>query len=166
MAEADRGFVFSAQDALDRAVRDRERREREVVAAAKDLAACRGDVARLEQIVAASQRSLRDQRRRLTRAGGTLGPDPWGSRERIAALRAAASRDQLLLQAAAERERALSGVVAAARARLAQAVDAQRLLEQVREARLREYRSLERQAADREADDAAIEAWRRTRRGA
>lgn len=166
MPEADRGFVFSAQDALDRAVRDRERREREVAAAAKDLAACRQEVARLRAVVDASGAALRDQRRRLTDAAGSPSPDPWGSRERIAALRAAAARDQSLLLQATEREGALSGVLTAARARLAEAADAQRLLEQVREARLREYRAHGRHAADREADDAAIEAWRRNRPGA
>ncbi|MFZ4431184.1 MAG: hypothetical protein ACOYPS_12615, partial [Phycisphaerales bacterium] len=86
MPEADRGFVFSAQDALDRAVRDRERREREVAAAAKDLAACRHDVARLREVVIASGAALRLQRRGLTDAAGSPSPDPWGSRERIAAL--------------------------------------------------------------------------------
>jgi hypothetical protein len=102
----------------------------------------------------------------LTDAAGSPSPDPWGSRERIAALRAAAARDQSLLLQATEREGALSGVLTAARARLAEAADAQRLLEQVREARLREYRAHGRHAADREADDAAIEAWRRNRPGA
>lgn len=161
MPEADRGFVFSAQDALDRAVRDRERREREVIAAARDLASCRHDVARLRAVVDAAGAALRAQRRRLTDTAGAPGPDPWGSRERIAALRAAASRYQSLLPAATERERALSGVLASARAQLAQAADAQRLLEQVREARLRAYRARERHAADREADDAATNASRR-----
>ena len=166
MPEADRGFVFSAQDALDRAVRDRERCEREVAAAARDMAACRHDVARLREVVIASGAALRLQRRGLTDAAGSPSPDPWGSRERIAALRAAAARDQSLLLQATEREGALSGVLAAARARLAEAADAQRLLEQVREARLRAYKAQERHAADREADDAAIDAWRRNRPGA
>lgn len=165
MPEADGGFVFSAQDALDRVVRDRERHERAVIAAAKDVAACRQHVERLRAIVNASGAALRDQRRRLTDAAGSSSPDPWGSRERIAALRAAASRDRWMLLEATERERALSGVLAGARAQLAQAADAQRLLEQVREARLREHRAHERRAADREADDAAIQAWRRTRPG-
>jgi hypothetical protein len=165
MPEADRGFVFSAQQALDRVVRDRERRAREVIAAAKDVAACRHDVAMLREVVNASGAALRDQRRRLTDAAGSSSPDPWGLRERIAALRAAASRDRWLLLEATERERALSEVLAAARAQLAQAADAQRLLEQVREARLREHRTRERRAADREADDTAIEAWRRARPG-
>jgi chromosome segregation ATPase len=165
MPEADGGFVFSAQDALDRVVRDRERHERAVIAAAKDVAACRQDVERLRAIVNASGAALRHQRRRLTDATGSPNPDRWGSRERIAAMRAAASRDRWLLLEATERERALSDVLAAARAQLAQAADAQRLLEQVREARLREHRAHERRAADREADDAAIQVWRRTRPG-
>ncbi len=105
--------------------------------------------------------ALRDERRRAAAGGAEV--DPRDSRGRIALLRAAAMRDQSLLRDARERERAMVGVLASLRARLAQAADSQRLLEQVRESRLREFRAQGRQVADREADDAAIEAWRRGR---
>lgn len=163
MREASRGFVFSAQDALDRAVRDRERREREVAAVVKDLAAHRLHVERLEEAAGESARILREERRRLTAGPAGAEPDPWAAKERIASLRSVVARNQVLLREAKEKERAMADVLGGLRTQLAHAADAQRLLEQVREARLREFKAHGRHAADREADDAAIEAWRRGR---
>lgn len=161
MREASGGFAFSAQDALDRAVRERERLEREVAAASRGLAAHRQALDGAERAAAASKLALRERRCRLAAEAGGLADDPRDARGRIASLRAAAARDQSLVRLALERERALASVLAALRIRLAQASDAQRLLEQVREARLREFRAAGRQSADRQADDAAIEVWRR-----
>jgi hypothetical protein len=156
-----RGFVFSAQFALDRALATRESREHSLTQALRlhesELAVTRALASTLAQTDAA----LDAARRGLAENAAASGEDLISARQMLETIRARRRRQADSLKARAQLCDAAAERVRAARSTFEEADAALRVLQQVREARLREYRLARNSAAERADDEAALHAWRR-----
>ncbi|MCX5690163.1 MAG: hypothetical protein NTV94_10350 [Planctomycetota bacterium] len=167
----ERSFEFSAQFALDRALAQRERRERELSTALRALEAHQRTLKALTDAHTAAAAAVQDARRTLAHHGPAGQPVPACAevleiaRAQLQSLRQRERRQATILQTGQQALAVAESAVREARAAFEQASSAARMLEQVREARYREHRAARMQAQERDADDAALDAWRRGRIG-
>jgi hypothetical protein len=168
----ERSFEFSAQYALDRALAARERRERELSSALRSLEAQQQTQRALAEAHQTASAAVLEARRDLARLRAPQGSAEPGTvddveavRARLQILRQRERRQATILQTGQQGVAVAAAAVREARAAFEQASSAARMLEQVREARLREFKVARLQAQEREADDAALDAWRRGRTG-
>ena len=165
----ERSFEFSAQYALDRALALRERRERELATALRALEAHQRTLKALTEAHAAAALAVQEARQGLAR----LGPGTHArhdsvevlevARAQLQSLRQRERRQATILQTGQQALAVAASALREARAAFEQASSAAKMLEQVREARLREFKAVRMQAQERDADDAALDAWRRGR---
>jgi hypothetical protein len=85
------------------------------------------------------------------------------ARAQLQSLRQRERRQATILQTGQQALAVAASALREARAAFEQASSAAKMLEQVREARLREFKAVRMQAQERDADDAALDAWRRGR---
>lgn len=165
----ERTFEFSAQYALDRALALRERRERELSTTLRALEAHQRTMQALTEVHAAAAQAVQDARQALARLGPATHARPDSvevlevARAQLQSLRQRERRQATILQTGQQALAVAASAVREARAAFEQASSAARMLEQVRDARLREFKVARMQAQERDADDAALDAWRRGR---
>jgi hypothetical protein len=156
-----RGFIFSAQFALDRAHAARESRELSLTQALRlhesELVVTQALAATLLQ----TESAVDAARRRLAENAGQSGEDLLNARQMLDTLRALRRRQAESLKARRQLAEAAGERVRAARAAFEEADAALRVLQQVRDARLREYKMARNIAAERADEEAALQAWRR-----
>ena len=160
---SERGFEFSAQYALDRALVQREQRERELARALRALESQEQAQSALRLAHQTALDAVASARRELARPlpGERLAEELEAGRAQLRALRRREGRQSAIVVAGQQAVTIAAGAVRDARAAFDRAHAAATMLAQIRDVRLREFKTLRLQADQRDQDDAALAAWRR-----